>query len=143
MRSTRRGYRSDLDSQPVSALARLIGLEVNQVWVWWSLRLVFDLGAPGEKDTYVDFTEFDFTDPNGQTRHVDVEADPIGAGQVLAVLHQRVTDLSVDQWELRIAFANGARLVCPPHPRYEAWAASIPGEPSIFCPPGGDAGPTD
>jgi len=40
----------------VSALARLIGLEVNQVWVWWSLRLVFDLGAPGEKDTYVDFT---------------------------------------------------------------------------------------
>ena len=115
-----------------------MGLEVDQVWVWWSLRLVFDLGPPGGQDTYVDVTDFDFTDRDGNTNHVAVETDPLGAGCVLGVLHQSVTEAVEERWVLRLTFANGARLVCPPHPKYEAWAASIPGELSIFCPPGGD-----
>lgn len=122
----------------MSVLAPLIGLEVQQVWVWWSLRLVFDLGAPGAQDTYVDVTEFDFTDPEGVTHHVNVEEDPVGAGRVLAILRHRVTEATAVAWELNLAFDNGASLVCSPHPKYEAWAASIPGQPSIFCPPGGD-----
>jgi hypothetical protein len=113
-------------------------MDVDQVWVWSSLRLAFDVGPPRGQGTYLDMTEFDFTDPDGRTHHIDVEAEPLGAGRVLVVLHQKVTDAVNDGWELRLAFANGARLVCSPHPKYEAWSASIPGEPSIFCPPGGD-----
>jgi hypothetical protein len=116
-------------------LGPIVGLEVDQVWVWWSLRLVFDIAPAGEQDTYVDVTEFDFTDPDGQTHHVDVSADPSGAGVVLAVLHQRVTHASVDDWELHLAFGNGARLVCPPQPEDEAWTASIPGLPVVDCLP--------
>jgi hypothetical protein len=29
------------------------------VWVWYSLRLVFDLGPPGKPGSYIDITEFD------------------------------------------------------------------------------------
>ena len=42
-------------------LAKLEGLEVERIWVWWSLRFVFDLGAGDEPDAYVDVTEFDWT----------------------------------------------------------------------------------
>ena len=111
------------------------------MWVWWSLRLVFDLAPRGEQDVYVDVTEFEFTDPAGRTHRVDVAADVMEAGHVLSVLHERVTEASDDDWVLRLAFANGARLVCPPHPDYEAWAASIPGQPPTFCPPGGPPPP--
>jgi hypothetical protein len=123
----------------MSRLASLIGLEVEQVWVWWSLRLVFELGAPGEPGTYVDVTEFQFTDPEGTTHELNVEKDPVNAGRVLSVLHRRVMGASADGWELRLAFDNGVTLRCPPRPKYEAWAASIPGESPIYCPPGGGA----
>jgi Family of unknown function (DUF6188) len=122
----------------LSVLEPLVGLEVTQVWVWWSLRLVIDLGAPGRPDTYVDVTRFEFTDPAGTKHHIDVEQDPVGAGRVLSVLRKRVTEATATAWELNLTFDNGARLLCPPHPKYEAWAASIPGQPPIFCPPGGD-----
>ena len=41
----------------VNALKPLIGSEVEQVWVWWSLRLVFDSAG-----THVDVTNFRFVD---------------------------------------------------------------------------------
>jgi Family of unknown function (DUF6188) len=62
----------------------------------------------------------------------------LSAGPVLDVLRRRVTEASAVAWQLRLGFDNGARVVCSPHPRYEAWAASLPGRPSIFCLPGGD-----
>jgi hypothetical protein len=127
----------------VSALNPLIGLEVEQVWVWWSLRLVFDRGPPGDSGTYVDVTEFGFTDSEGVAHEINVEEDPVGAGRVLSVLHQRVTSASASSWELRLAFDNGATLVCPPHPKYEAWAAVVFGTAPIYCPPGGGEGAPD
>lgn len=129
---------SELDSRRLGVLAPLVGLEVEQVWVWWSLRLVFDLARPGAQGAYVDVTNFDFTDEAGVTHKVKVEEDPVGAGRVLTVLHHRVTDASAVGWELKLAFDNGASLVCAPDPRYEAWAAAVPGHPAMFCPIGGD-----
>lgn len=107
------------------------------MWVWWSLRLVFDLGPPGSPGVYVDVTSFRFTDPEGAEHALDVKTDPVAAGRVLSVLHRRVTSAVVDNWELRLTFDNGAVLVCPPDAKYEAWQASLPGETSIFCPLGG------
>ena len=43
---------------------------------------MFDLDAGDEPDTYVDDTEFDWTDADG-TRAVNVEQDPLAAGRVL------------------------------------------------------------
>ena len=63
--------------------AALDGLEVEQVWVWWSLRLVFDLGPPGSPGSYIDVTEFEFTDPSGAAHSIHVERDPVAAGVVL------------------------------------------------------------
>ena len=49
----------------MSILDPLVGLEVDQIWVWWVLRLVFDLGLPGGPSTYVDVSEFELNDPAG------------------------------------------------------------------------------
>jgi hypothetical protein len=51
--------------------AALDGLEVEQVWVWSSLRLVFDLGPPGQSGVYVDVTEFRFTNADGSEHHLE------------------------------------------------------------------------
>jgi Family of unknown function (DUF6188) len=103
------------------------------------LRFVFDLGPRGGPATYVDAnSKLEFVDAAGVVHRVDVEADPVSAGPVLDVLHRRVTEASAVAWQLRLGFDNGARVVCSPRPQYEAWAASIPGRPSIFCPVGGD-----
>ncbi|MEV0710349.1 DUF6188 family protein [Nocardia aurea] len=115
----------------------LIGLEVEQVWVWSSLRLVFDLGPPGELGIFVDLTDFRFTDEAGGESDVRIEDDPLSAGPVLGLLRRRVTDVQIQDWELTIGFDNGARAVCRPHPRYEAWAVSLPDAAWYFCPPGG------
>ena len=66
------------------------GLEVEQVWVWYSLRLVFDLGPPGKPGSYIDITEFDFTATDGTLIRISVESDPVAAGAVLGVVHHRV-----------------------------------------------------
>ena len=115
------------------------GLEVEQVWVWYSLRLVFDLGPPGNPGTYIDVTEFDFTTAGGElVVRINVEADPVTAGGVLSVLHRRVVRAAVRDWVLRLEFDNGAKLMCPPDERGEAWQAQLPDVPStVFCPPGG------
>jgi hypothetical protein len=114
------------------------GLEVEQVWVWYSLRLVFDLGPPGKPGSYIDITEFDFTATDGTLIRIGVESDPVAAGAVLGVLHHRVVRAAVEDWVLRLEFDNGAKLVCPPHERWEAWQAQLPDAPSaIYCPPGG------
>jgi hypothetical protein len=113
-------------------------LEVEQVWVWYSLRLVFDLGPPGKPGSYIDITEFDFTATDGTLIRIGVESDPVAAGAVLGVLHHRVVTAAVQDWVLRLEFDNGAKLVCPPHERWEAWQAHLPDAPSaIYCPPGG------
>lgn len=117
--------------------AALTGLEVEQLWVGWSLRLVFDLGPPGQPGIYVDVTEFRFTDTDGTRHTLNVETDPVGAGRVLSVLRHRITAARVNDWELTLTFDNGAILACPPHPKYEAWQASLPGPATLFCPPGG------
>jgi Family of unknown function (DUF6188) len=124
----------------VGEFSALEGLEVEQIWVWWSLRLVFDLGPPGEPGIYVDVTDFRFTEADGREHDVRIETDPMAAGRVLGVLHHRVTQAHVQDWELSIAFDTGARLVCPPHPKYEAWQASLPDTTTIYCPPGGGPG---
>jgi hypothetical protein len=93
------------------------GLEVEQVWVWYSLRLVFDLGPPGKPGSYIDITEFDFTATDGTLIRIGVESDPVAAGAVLGVLHHRVVRAAVEDWVLRLEFDNGAKLVCPPHER--------------------------
>jgi len=102
------------------------GLEVEQVWVWYSLRLVFDLGPPGEPGTYFDVTEFDFVESGGTVHRINVETDPVAAGVVLAVLHRRVSRAAVTEWTLTLEFDSGARQVCQPDERWEAWTAQHP-----------------
>ena len=118
-------------------MTALVGLEVEQVWVWSLLRLVFELGDNSTRDTYLDTSEFVFTDPDGLPHHVDVASNPIETGCVLSVLHERVTEVSEDEGTLCLSFANGARLVCPPDPDYEAWIVSL-ADALIVCTPGGD-----
>jgi hypothetical protein len=114
------------------AAAALVGAEVEQVWVWAALRLVFDLNG-----THVDVTNFRFTDSEDTTRDVRVADDPEAAGPVLGVLHHRVTSAEIAEWELRLAFDNGASLACSPDPRYEAWSVAIAGQSTLDCPPKG------
>ncbi|MEU4316408.1 DUF6188 family protein [Nocardia sp. NPDC024068] len=114
----------------------LIGREVEQVWVWWSLRLVFDLGGSDEPGSYVDLTNFRFTDAAGVPTEIRVEEDPRTAGPVLGLLRRRVAEARVRDRELFLAFATGECIVCPPHPHFEAWAAILPGGAQHFCPPG-------
>jgi hypothetical protein len=59
-----------------------------------------------------------------------VESDPVAAGAVLGVLHHRVVRAAVEDWVLRLEFDNSAKLVCPPHERWEAWQAQLPDAPS-------------
>jgi hypothetical protein len=119
----------------VLEITSLIGREVTQVWVWWSLRLVFD-PAPGQQEAAVDVTWFRFTDPDGVIHDLDIGAEPMSAGRVLAIPHHKVTEASIEDWELRLAFDNGAAIACPPHPKFEAWAIAAERAPG-FCPPGG------
>ena len=113
--------------------AALLGAEVEQVWVWSSLRLVFDLNG-----TYVDATNFSFTDSRGTPHQVRVEEDPEGAAPVLGVLHHRITSAEIVAWELRLAFDNGASLICSPDERYEAWSVALEGQATLDCPPQGE-----
>jgi hypothetical protein len=113
-----------------AAAEALIGAEVEQIWVWWSLRLVFDLNG-----THVDITNFRFMDERGATHEVRIEDDPEAAGPVLGLLHHRVASAEVADWELRLSFDNGASIVCAPDPRYEAWSVSIAGGSTLDCPP--------
>jgi len=108
----------------------LIEAEVEQVWVWSSLRLVFDLNG-----THVDVTNFHFTDGRGAPHDVRVEDDPEGAGPVLGLLNCRVVSAEIADWELRLSFDSGASLVCPPDPRYEAWTLAVSGQWTLDCPP--------
>lgn len=112
--------------------AALVGAEVEQVWVWYSVRLVFELS-----ETYVDVTNFRFTDSAGTPHDVRVVDDAEAAGTVLGVLHHRVTSAEIVDWELRLAFDNGASLICPPDPRYEAWTVAVAGQATLYCPPAG------
>ncbi len=116
-------------------MAELIGLEVEQVWVWWSLRLVFDVGTPSDRGVFVDLTDFQFTDAAGSESDVRVEDNPLTAGTVLGLLHHRVTDALVHDSTVVIEFDTGARVVCPPHLRYEAWAAHLPGDQAWYARP--------
>jgi hypothetical protein len=112
------------------ASAALVGEEVEQVWVWSSLRLVFDLNG-----THLDATNFRFTDGRGATRDVRVGDDPEAAGPVLALLHRRVVSAEIADWELRLSFDSGAILVCPTDSRFEAWSLALAGESTLDCPP--------
>jgi hypothetical protein len=108
-------------------LDKLVGAEIEQVWVWWSLRLVVDLNA-----TYIDVTNFRFADSQGVAYEFRVEENPEAAGVVLSVLHRTITAASISEGTVRLTFDSGAALVCPPAPPYENWAVCIAGEPSRF-----------
>ncbi|MFI5782078.1 DUF6188 family protein [Nocardia sp. NPDC051570] len=118
-------------------------LEVEQVWIRWSLRLIFDPGPPGSPGTFIDLTNLMFTDEEGCKSEVSIEQDPRTAAPMLGLLHHRVSAARVDHWELELAFDTGARLLCPPDPRFEAWTAHLPDHGMIYCPPGGGIGSPD
>jgi Family of unknown function (DUF6188) len=118
----------------------LNGLEVQQIWIWWSLRLVFDLGYPG---VVVDLTDFRFTDAAGARFDVRTETDPVSAGPVLSLLHHRVRAARVEDSTLTMEFDNSATIACPPRPHDEAWSAWLPGGTPCYCPPGGFVGPSE
>lgn len=129
----------------MSEFAALIGLEVEQIWIWsgW-LRLVFDLGPPNVSGVYVDLMDFRITDAAGNESEIRLlEKDPVTAAPALALLNRRVTDAQVCDWELTLAFDSGARVVCPPHPDHEAWGAYLPDETHYYCPPEGRQGGPD
>ncbi|MBF6236293.1 hypothetical protein IU474_04265 [Nocardia otitidiscaviarum] len=120
----------------IGEFTALTGLEVEQVWVWKSyLRLVFDLGAPGQVCVFVDLTDFQYVDAASRAWDVRVEDDPLTAGPVLGLLDHRVAAARVRNWELTLTFDNGANIACPPQASYEAWAVCLP-DARWDCPPG-------
>jgi hypothetical protein len=137
--------RCSYTSVVMSEFAALKGLQVEQVWIWASwLRLVFELGSPDESGVYVDLMDFRFTDTAGKELTIRLlEDDPVTAGPALVLLNQRVTDAQVRDWALTLVFDSGARVVCPPHPDYEAWGACLPDETHYYCPAGGRQGGPD
>ena len=128
----------------MSEFGALIGLQVEQIWIWscW-LRLVFDLGPPDASGVYIDLMDFRITDAGNESAIRLLEEDPVVAAPALVLLNRRVTDAQVRDWELTLAFDSGARVVCPPHPDYEAWGACLPDESHYYCPPGGRQGGPD
>ncbi|RMI33595.1 DUF6188 family protein [Nocardia stercoris] len=89
------------------------------------MRLIFDLGLPNQGGIFVDVDHFRFTDAAGQEHGVRVDDDPLTAGPVMGLLNRRVTTAVVQDRKLTLTFDTGARIVCPPHPQYEAWAAGV------------------
>jgi hypothetical protein len=113
-------------------LSELVDLEVEQVWVWHPVRLIFYV-PKGEHTSYVDVSDFRFTGPDGTQHAVNATADPVSAAPVLCVLRHRVTAAWLEGDDLHLTFDNGAALVCPPHPAYpENWEVEPPRAP----PPG-------
>jgi Family of unknown function (DUF6188) len=127
-----RSYAPAVGAEATDPLKALVGLEIDQVWVWWELRLVFEPVHGSTRDTYLDTHIFEFTDPDGLTHHVNVASNPVGVGKVLSVLHERVADVSEDNGTLCLSFTNGARLMCPPDPDGESWVVSLPD--ALFMP---------
>ena len=105
----------------------------EQIWVWWSLRRSTWARETSPTPTS---TLPSSTGPMPMARARSTWNKTLAAGRVLGVLRDRVKQATVHSWELRLAFENGAALLARPHPQYEAWAASIPGEPPLYCPPG-------
>ncbi|MFE3001887.1 hypothetical protein ACFXG4_43800 [Nocardia sp. NPDC059246] len=93
--------------------AELSGLEVEQVWVWcgWLRLVLFDPGPPGDRDTYVDLNDFQFTDAAGTEWCVRTEDDPRTAGPVLGLLRCRLATAQATDEVLTLVFDNGARIV--------------------------------
>jgi hypothetical protein len=85
-------------------LDELVGAEIEQVWVWWSLRLVVDLNA-----TYVDVTNFHFTDSHGLVHAIRVAENPEAACIVLSVLHRTIASASISDGTVGVSTGAAAR----------------------------------
>jgi hypothetical protein len=116
----------------------LPGLEVEQIWVWGYMRLVFEVGRRPEPDLYVDV-------PAGailKTAESEVVLDPLEgsreeAGKILTLLFQRVVSARSEGGIFQLAFANEYELIAPPSEAFESW--SIRGPDRFFqCRPAGE-----
>ena len=82
---------------------------------------------------------FSVCPPEGPAVYVDPEVPGTAAHTVLALLHQELASVAVDEsGRLELMFASGASVVVGPDAQYEAWtyAGSHDGV-KIICLPGG------
>lgn len=93
-----------------------------------------------EDDVVIIETEFALTRPGANEMLLDPDGDRKALGEALALFGRRVTGAEIVGQELRIAFDDSSLLRVPPHPAYEAWSYSGPGQPRtlVISMPGGE-----
>jgi Family of unknown function (DUF6188) len=115
----------------------LVDRTVEQIWVWGTFRLVFELGEHPEPDMYVDVDDPVYISSDGAVTPVDLAARPDEAGIVFRLLNKRVVRGSVESGVLSLLFEDGAELRAYPDEQYETWG--LIGNGRVFqCMPGGE-----
>jgi Family of unknown function (DUF6188) len=78
------------------------------------------------------------TAPHGEAINVDPEAPGRAAETVLALLHEPIKHVSLDEAGiLELTFASGASVRVGPDDRYEGWTYAGDDGVKIICMPGG------
>jgi hypothetical protein len=125
-----------LQADPSPDVGFLVGMEVEQIWVWGPVRLVFDLGRAPEPGVYVDAWWPFYRAADGGVVEVNVAASPGDSGRILELLGKRVSTATVAGGELVLSFGDGAEFRIPPDSEGEAWTVAGGGRTYISMPGG-------
>lgn len=126
---------------PTEAFPFLTGQTVEQIWVWGTFRLIFELGDDPEPRMYLDADDATYVTPEGETLQINCWADGElrEAGVLLRLLRKRVVSASAREGVLLVTFDDGATLQAEPSEQYESWR--VIGSGRVFqCLPGGEIG---
>src|SRR4051794_17900600 len=97
----------------------LVGLAVEQVWVWGPVRLIFSSVEP---EAYVDVDEPRYVDAEGNLTIVDFVHNPEEAGVILSLLWKETTAARSEDGILRLFFETGAEIQADPDDEFESWS---------------------
>ena len=113
----------------VSEVEFLVGRDVVEVRLEpaGGARIVFEVGDKPAPALYADV---------GPSTYEDESGSPHPLSEMVGAI---VSNTSTEDGTLLLAFADGRRLRCEPHPRYEAWEV-VGGTPQypVVCSPGGE-----
>jgi len=105
----------------------------------FSLALTGDDAVVGDNDVVLCLEGgFTYRDSGGGAHELDPSADRAGLGVALGLFPNAVTEATVNEGVLHLAFDDGSRVVVPPQDDYETWQISGPGTSLIVSLPGGE-----